>query len=224
MVTIHHSPVSEAHFPHQAQLTQELQAYERILYHILSITSSDLCALQDSIFHNALETHQPYFVYIESKRQPVRAVRSHKKMLYRELQSGQLLPSEVWEEELKTSDGAYSLLSAATQGSRDNIPYILEEQLHPNFRFGCILPKETAFSPAAMLRALPDFLRCQSKLTRVDLPKLLQHFSAQQAHLFHLPFDANDKLQFSLFAHRQDVVFAKILAAIDEEFALPERN
>lgn len=224
MINVQHNIVNEEQFPYLKLPTQGLERYEHTRYSALRIDHADFSALLYTLFNKILETHQPYFVYIESKPQPTRAVRSHKKMLYQELQSGQLLPAEVWEEELKTSDGAYSLLSAAIQGSRDNIPYILEEQLHANFRFGCILPKEAAFSPAAMLRALPDFLRSQSKLTRVDLPKLLQHFSAQQAHLFQLPFDANDKLQFSLFAHRQDVVFAKILAAIDEEFALPERN
>ncbi len=223
MVTIHHSPVSEAHFPHQAQITQELQAYERILYRILSITSSDLCALQDSIFHDAMETHQLYFFYVENTPQPLDAVRSIKLRLYIELQSGQLQPAEVWEEELNTSEG-YSQTFAAIQGTRDNVPYLVERHQRVPYDFGCILPHETDFSPDVVFKALPDFLRPQSRLTRVDFPKLLRYFSALQAHLFQLPFDAQDKLQFVLFAHRQDAVFAKILAAIDEEFALPERN
>ncbi|MEQ8702429.1 MAG: hypothetical protein RIC19_00855 [Phaeodactylibacter sp.] len=223
MINVQHNTVNEEQFRYSKLPAKGLERYEHIRYSALRIDHADFSALLHTLFNKILESHQLFFIYIESKPQTIRAVRSHKKMLYQELQSGQLLPAEVWEEELKTSDGC-SLLSAAIQGNKNNIPFILEEQLHTNFRFGCILPKEAAFSPAGMLRALPDFLRPQSKLTRVDTPRLLQYFSAQQAHLFQLPFDANDKLQFSLFAHRQDDVFAAVVSSIDQEYTLPECN
>jgi len=58
----------------------------------------------------------------------------------------------------------------------------------------------------------------------VDFPKLLQHFSANEAHVFCLPFDANDKLQLSLFAHLKDAAFLEMLSAIDQEYTLPQSN
>ena len=223
MITIQHRPVNEEHFPHQTPVAQELQAYEHILYRVLGLTRSDFSALQYSIFHDALESHHLFFFYIESKPQPRRPLRSRRKMLYRALQSGQLLREEVWEEELETSEG-YSLMSAAIQGTQDNIPYLVERHRRTRYAFGCILPQGVAFSPADLLLELPGYLRPNSKLTRVDIPQLLQYCSAKQAHLFHLPFDANDKLQFSLFAHRQDAVFADVLSAINEEYTLPQSN
>ena len=223
MVTVQRRPVNKERFPHERPIARELHAYEHILYRVLKLTSSDFSALQYSLFHDALESHQLFFVYIESKPQPRRPVRSRKKMLYDVLRSGQLTQAEVWQEELPASSG-YSLLSAAIQGNKENIPYIIEEQLHSNFRFGCILPQEIAFSPAELLLDLPGYLRPHSKLTRVDIPQLLQYCSEKPAHIFQLPFDANNKLQLSLFAHRQDTVFEEIVSFIDQEYALPQSN
>lgn len=223
MVTVQHNPVNEEHFPHPRPIAQELHAYDHILYRVLRLMSSDFSALQYSLFYDALESHQLFFFYIEPTPQPMHPIRSRRKMLHREIKAKQLLREEVWEEELQTSEG-YSLLSAAIQGNRENIPYLIERQRLARYAFGCILPQQMAFSPAELLLELPGYLRPNSKLTRVDIPKLLQYCSAKQAHLFHLPFDANDKLQFSLFAHRQDAVFADILSAIDEEYTLPQSN
>jgi len=223
MINVQHSIVNEEQFPYQTQPAQGLQAYELIHYSALDMARADFSSLLDTLFNKALESHQLFFVYIESKPQPRRPVRSRKKMLYDVLRSGQLTQAEVWQEELPASSG-YSLLSAAIQGNKENIPYIIEEQLHSNFRFGCILPQEIAFSPAELLLDLPGYLRPHSKLTRVDIPQLLQYCSEKQAHIFQLPFDANNKLQLSLFAHRQDTVFEEIVSFIDQEYALPQSN
>ncbi|NBC09274.1 MAG: hypothetical protein GVY26_18945 [Bacteroidetes bacterium] len=223
MVTVQRRPVNKEHFPHQRPIARELHAYEHILYRVLKLTSSDFSALQYSLFHDALESHQLFFVYIESKPQPMHPIRSRRKMLHREIKAKQLLREEVWEEELQTSDG-YSLLSAAIQGNRENIPYLIERHRLARYAFGCILPQGVAFSPAELLLDLPGYLRPHSKLTRVDIPQLLQYCSEKQAHIFQLPFDANNKLQLSLFAHRQDTVFAEIVSSIDEEYTLPQSN
>jgi hypothetical protein len=223
MVSVQHSPVNQEHFPQQTPVAQELHAYEHVLYHVLSLTSSDFSALQYSIFHDALESYQLFLFYIESKPQPIRPLRSRRKMLYRELKLGQLNPEEVWEAELKISEG-HSLLCAAIEGSRDNIPYLVERHHHARFNFGCILPQAAAFSPAGLLAELPGYLRPQSRLTRVDTPKLLQYLSAQQAHLIQLPSPANDDLRLSLFFHREDAVFSAIVSSIDQEYKLPDYN
>ncbi|NBC05634.1 MAG: hypothetical protein GVY26_00395 [Bacteroidetes bacterium] len=223
MIEVQHSVVNEEQFPYRTPSNPELEAYECIHYRASSIEHQDFFSLLSSLLHKTLKNYQLYFVQIESKPQPTRPTRSHKKMLYQALKSGQLVPAEVWEEELENSSG-YSLLSAVIQGNRDNLPYLIEQQLHANFRFGCILPKTTSFSPAELLLELPRFLRPASKLTRVDAPRLLQHFSAKQAHIFQLPADANDKLQLTLFAHRKDHLFTEIVSSIDQEYALPQSN
>jgi hypothetical protein len=223
MINVQHSIVNEEQFPYQTLPNQRLEGYEHIHYSALSIDLAGFSSLLADFFVKTMETHQLFFVYVESKPQAKRRTRSHKKMLYEALQSGQLSKAEVWEEELD-ADGSHSLLSAAIQGTKSNIKYIMEQQLHTNFRFGCILPKEECFSPSDLLSQMTSYLRPASTLTRIDFPKLLQRFSANQAHVFYLPFDANDKLQLSIFAHRKDTGFLEMLSAIEQEYALPQGN
>jgi ribosomal protein S6E (S10) len=223
MINVQHSTVNEEHFPYRTLSSQGLEAYASIRYSTLSIDRADFSSLLADFFSKTMKSHQLYFAYLEPGPQQKHRMRSHKKMFYSALQAGQLSKAEVWEEELEVSTNC-SLLGAVIRGTEDNIGYVMEQQLHTNFRFGFILPKNECFDPSELLHQITSYLRPASKLTRVDFPKLLQRFSVNQAHVFYMPFDANGKLQLSLFAHRKDTTFLEMLSAIDQEYALPQGN
>lgn len=190
MINVQHSIVSEEQFPYQTLPSQELEAYASIRYSTLSIDRADFSSLLADFFVKTMERHQLFLVYLEPGPQRKRRTRSYKKMFYGVLQAGQLSEADVWEEELEENNH-YSLLGAVIRGTEDNISYIMEQQLHTNFRFGVILPKDECFDPSELLQQITSYLRPASKLTRVDFPKLLQRFSAIQAHVFYMPLRFN---------------------------------
>ena len=226
MIEVQHSQVNEEQFPYQplsSPTSEGLESYERIQYSASSLERDEFHALLSALFHKTLETHQLFFVYIESKPQAKRAVRSHKKMLYEAIQSGQLSKADVYEEELDVSNGQ-SLLSAAIRGTSDNIGYIQAHQLHSNFRFALVLPKKAFFSPSDLLLDIPNLLLPTSKLSRVDVPKLLRQYAPQSLHFFLLPFDANERLRLTLFVHQYGDAFKRVMSVIEQTYTVPQRN